>query len=142
LKTLPQASVAVATANTGVAGQEMVLGAGRAAITRRGGVNHVDRLACRAAVAAGIDRRPGARHVVRTSAGAISRHIGKGQGEDAAAGIRRVAVANTGVAGQEMVLVAGRAAITGAVVSITLIVWRAVLLLPHASTAVQVRVTL
>ena len=53
-----------------------------------------------------------------------------------------VATANTGVAGQEIVLVAGRAAITGAAVSFTLIVWRAVLLLPHASTAVQVRVTL
>ena len=53
-----------------------------------------------------------------------------------------VATANTGVAGQEIVLGAGRAAITGAAVSITLIVWRAVLLLPQASAAVQVRVTL
>src|SRR5256885_4236986 len=53
-----------------------------------------------------------------------------------------VATANTGVAGQEMVLGAGRAAITGAVVSITLIVWLAVLLLMQASDAVQVRVTL
>src|SRR6266550_4446893 len=51
-----------------------------------------------------------------------------------------VATANTGVAGQEMVLGAGRAAITGAVVSATLIVWLAVLLLPQASAAVQVRV--
>src|SRR5258705_4740197 len=53
-----------------------------------------------------------------------------------------VAVANAGVAGQEMVLVAGRAAITGAVVSITLIVWLAMLRLLQASVAVQVRVTL
>src|SRR6266550_8937380 len=41
-----------------------------------------------------------------------------------------------------MVLGAGRAAITGAVVSATLIVWLAVLLLPQASVAGQVRVTL
>ena len=53
-----------------------------------------------------------------------------------------VATAKTGVAGQLMVLGAGRAAITGAVVSTTLMVWLAVLLLPQASVAVQVRVTL
>ena len=52
-----------------------------------------------------------------------------------------VATANTGVAGQEMVLGAGRAAITGAVVSVTLIVWLAVLVLLQTSLAVQVRVT-
>src|SRR5438552_8458305 len=41
-----------------------------------------------------------------------------------------------------MVLGAGRAAITGAVVSITLIVWLGVLRLLQASVAAQVRVTL
>src|SRR3989441_4333868 len=50
-----------------------------------------------------------------------------------------VAVAKTGVAGQSIVLAAGKAAITGAVMSRTLIVWLAVLLLPQASVAVQVR---
>jgi hypothetical protein len=53
-----------------------------------------------------------------------------------------VATAKTGVAGQLMVLVAGRAAITGAVISCTFIVCDAVELLPQASAAVHVRVTL
>src|SRR5258707_11087329 len=51
-----------------------------------------------------------------------------------------VATAKTGVAGHSMVLGGGSAAITGAVVSTTLMVWLAVLLLPQASVAVQVRV--
>jgi hypothetical protein len=51
-----------------------------------------------------------------------------------------VAVANTGVAGQLIVVGAGRAAITGAVMSITLMVCEAVEALPHPSVAVQVRV--
>ena len=53
-----------------------------------------------------------------------------------------VAVANTGVAGQLIVVGAGNAAITGAVISCTLIVWLADDELPHASVAVQVLVTL
>ena len=52
-----------------------------------------------------------------------------------------VAVAKLGVAGQEIVLVAGNAAITGAVVSVTLIVCDAVDAFPQASVAVQVLVT-
>src|SRR5438034_5033122 len=50
-----------------------------------------------------------------------------------------VAVAKLGVAGQSIVLAAGKAAITGAVMSRTLMVWLAVLLLPQASVAVQDR---
>ena len=53
-----------------------------------------------------------------------------------------VATAKSGVAGQLIVLVAGKAAMLGGVVSITLIVWLAVELLVQASVAVQVRVTL
>ena len=53
-----------------------------------------------------------------------------------------VAVAKLGVAGHWIVLGPGKLAITGAVVSSTLIVWLAVALFPHASVAVQVRVTL
>jgi hypothetical protein len=53
-----------------------------------------------------------------------------------------VATANTGVAGQSMVEGAGKAAITGAVTSCTFIVCDAVEEFPHASVAVQVRVTL
>ena len=53
-----------------------------------------------------------------------------------------VATAKTGVAGQLIVEGAGSEAITGAVTSCTLMVWKAVLELPQASVAVQVRVTL
>ncbi len=53
-----------------------------------------------------------------------------------------VATANTGVAGQLMVEIAGSGSITGAVISCTLMVWEAVELFPQASLAVQVRVTL
>jgi hypothetical protein len=52
-----------------------------------------------------------------------------------------VATANTGVAGQSIVEFAGKAAITGAVLSCTLIVCEAVDELPHESVAVQVLVT-
>src|SRR5260370_32208629 len=52
-----------------------------------------------------------------------------------------VACVNAGLAGHSMVLGAGSAAIAGAVVSLTLIVWLAMLLLPQASVAVQVRAT-
>ena len=52
------------------------------------------------------------------------------------------ATANTGVAGQLIVDGAGRAAMTGAVTSCTLMVCKAVDEFPQASVAVQVRVTL
>ena len=52
-----------------------------------------------------------------------------------------VAVAKLGVAGQLIVVVAGKFAITGAVVSVTLIVCDLVDALPQASVAVQVLVT-
>src|SRR5207245_11467199 len=48
-------------------------------------------------------------------------------------------VAKLGAAGHSIVLGAGSAPITGGVLSRTLIVWLAVLLLPQASVAVQVR---
>ena len=53
-----------------------------------------------------------------------------------------VATANTGVAGQLMVVGAGRDAITGAVISCTLIVCDAVETLLQASVVVQVLVIL
>ncbi len=53
-----------------------------------------------------------------------------------------VAVANDGVAGQSIVTGAGSAAMTGAVLSMTCMVWLAVDALPHPSVAVHVRVTL
>src|SRR5258707_2830876 len=51
-----------------------------------------------------------------------------------------VATAKTGVAGHSMVLGGGSAPITGAVVSTTLMVWLAVLLLSQAPTAEHERV--
>ena len=53
-----------------------------------------------------------------------------------------VAASNTGTSGQFIVDGAGRAAITGAVTSCTVMVWLAVEVLLQASVAVQVRVTL
>ena len=53
-----------------------------------------------------------------------------------------IAIANTGTAGQLIVEIDGKDAITGASVSITLIVCDAVDAFPHASVAIQVRVTL
>ena len=53
-----------------------------------------------------------------------------------------VATAKTGTAGQLIVEGAGNAAITGAVLSCTFMVWEAVDELPQTSVAVQVRVTL
>ena len=49
--------------------------------------------------------------------------------------------ANSGVAGHEIVVASGNAAITGAVVSITLIVCDLEAVFPQASVAVQVLVT-
>ena len=53
-----------------------------------------------------------------------------------------VAIANTGKAGQLIVVADGNAAITGAAISCTLIVWDLVELFPHPSVAVQVLFTL
>src|SRR5439155_1332591 len=62
--------------------------------------------------------------------------IGVGSHASAAVG-----VAKLGVAGHSMVLGSGSAEIAGAAVSVTFTVWLAVLVLPQASLAVQVRVT-
>ena len=53
-----------------------------------------------------------------------------------------VAIANSGIEGQLMVVGAGSAPITGAEISCTLIVCDLVEIFPHPSIAVQVRVTL
>ena len=53
-----------------------------------------------------------------------------------------VATANTGTAGQLIVVGSGNAPITGAVISCTLIVWDLVDVFPHPSVAVHVLVTL
>jgi hypothetical protein len=53
-----------------------------------------------------------------------------------------VATANTGTDGQLIVVGAGNAPITGAVISCTMIVWDLVEIFPHPSVAVHVLVTL
>src|SRR6185369_14854378 len=142
VKVLPHSSLAVATAKTGVAGQWIVLGAGRAAIT--GAVVSTTLmvwlavlLLLQASVAVQVRvtlYEPAQAPSVLTSAKVRVKALPHSS--------VAVATAKTGVAGQLMVLGAGRAAITGAVLSTTLMVWLAVLLLLQASVAVQVRVTL
>jgi uncharacterized protein with HEPN domain len=138
VKAEPQASVAVATANTGVAGQSIVEFAGKAAIT--GAVLSCTLIVCEAvdelpheSVAVQvlvIEYEPAHEPLVVTSAEVNV----KAEPQASVA----VATANTGVAGQSIVEFAGKAAITGAVLSCTLIVCEAVDELPHESVAVQV----
>jgi hypothetical protein len=142
VKALPHASVAVATANTGVAGQFIVVAAGKAAIT--GAV-----ISCTFIVCDAVDAFPHASvavHVLVTlyspaqsPAVVISAKVKVKALPHASVA---VATANTGVAGQFIVVGAGKVAITGAVISCTLIVCDAVDAFPHASVAVHVRVTL
>ena len=142
VKALPHASDAVATVKTGVAGQLMVVGAGNAAIT--GAV-----MSCTLIVCACVEELPHksvAVHVLVTlydpaHAPLVVTSVNVKlnalpQASDA------VAVANTGVAGQLIVDGAGKGAITGAVISWTVIVCDWVDALPHPSVAVQVLVTL
>ena len=141
MNALPQASVAVAVANCGVAGQLIVVGAGNAAIT--GAAVSVTVMVCEA-----VDVLPHesvavqVRVVVYEPAHCpfvvTSLKVNVNALPQASVA---VAVANCGVAGQEIVDGAGNAAITGAVVSPTLMVCEAVDVLPQASVAVQVRVT-
>ena len=116
MKALPQASVAVATAKTGVAGQRWCWER-QGCDHRRGGVHDVDGLAGRAAVAAGVGRRPGARHAYEPAQAPLVLTSAKVSVKALPQASVAVATANTGVAGQEIVLGAGRAAITGAVLS-------------------------
>ncbi len=139
---LPHASEADAVANTGVAGQLIVDGAGSEAMT--GAVTSWTLIVC--ALVDTLPHKSVAVHVrvtlydpahaplVVTSAKVKLNVLP--HPSDA------VAVANTGVAGQLIVEVAGKAAITGAVISCTLIVCEAVEALPQASVAVHVLVTL
>ena len=142
LNVLPQASVAVAVVNVGVAGQLIVEGAGRDAMT--GAV-----ISCTLIVCVLVDEFPHpsvAVHVlvtlydpahaplVVTSANVKLNALP--QASDA------VAVVNAGVEGQLIVVGAGSDAITGAVISCTLIVCDFVDELPHPSVAVHVLVTL
>ena len=117
VKALPQLSVAVATANTGVAGQLMVEGAGRAAIT--GAVRSRTVMVCDA-----FDELPQASVAVQVRVTMYDPAQAPGVVTSLDVSVKAlpqlsvaVATANTGTAGQLMVEGAGRAAITGGVIS-------------------------
>src|SRR3989454_5803061 len=131
-----QVSVAVAVAKLGVAGQSIVLAAGKAAIT--GAVMSRTLMVWLAVLL--LPQASVAVQVRTCTTGQlpllVSTKVNVGLASHASVA---VAAAKLGVAGQSIVLAAGKAAITGAVMSRTLMVWLAVLLLPQASVAVQVR---
>ena len=139
---LPHASVAVATANTGVEGQLIVVGAGSDPIT--GASISCTLIVCdpveillHASVAVQVLvvlYDPAQAPLVVTSADVSVNELP--HASDA------VATANTGVAGQFIVIGPGSDDITGAVMSCTLIVCEDVEILLHASVAVHVLVTL
>src|SRR5437773_1776620 len=131
-----QVSVAVAVAKLGAAGQSIVLGTGKAAITgavmsRTLMVWLAVLLLPQASVVVPYPTR------IRSQLPLlVSTKLNVGVASQVSVA---VAVAKLGAAGQSIVLGTGKAAITGAVLSRTLMVWLAVLLLPQASVAVQVR---
>src|SRR5216117_984972 len=130
------ASVAVAAAKLGAAGQSIVLGGGSAPIT--GAVMSRTLMVWLAVLL--LPQASVAVQVRTCTTGQlpllVSTKVNVGLASQVSVA---VAVAKLGVAGQSIVLAAGKAAITGAVMSRTLMVWLAVLLLPQASVAVQVR---
>jgi len=142
VKALPQASVAVATANEGVAGQFIVDVAGNAAMT--GAVTSCTLIVCEA-----IDEFPHASVAVQVLVTLYDPAHAPFVVTSSEVSVKAlphasvaVATANTGVAGQLIVVGAGSAAITGAVISWTCMVCDLVEEFPQASVAVHVRVTL
>jgi hypothetical protein len=137
----PQASVAVGVPKEGVAGHSIVEGPGSAEIT--GPVVSVTLMVWLAVL-----ELPHASVAVQVRV--TEYFCGQEPGVVTSAKVRvgfashasvAVGVAKEGVAGHSIVEGPGRAEITGPVVSVTLMVWLAVLELPQASVAVQVRVT-
>src|SRR5438034_73087 len=131
-----QVSVAVAVAKLGVAGQSIVLAAGKAAIT--GAV--MSRMLMVWLAVLLLSQASVAVQVRTCTTGQLPLLVSTKVNVGLACKVSvAVAVAKLGALGQSIVLAAGKAAITGAVMSRTLMVWLAVLLLPQASVAVQVR---
>ena len=117
MKELPHASVALAAANTGVAGQFIVVGAGNAAITGA-------EISCTFIVCDAVEEFPQtsvAVHVLVTLYEPVQAPFTVTSDEVSVKALPQassaVATANTGVAGQFIVVSAGRAAITGAEIS-------------------------
>ena len=141
-KGLSHASTAVATVNTGVAGQLIVVGEGRGLIT--GAVASTTLIVCEAVET--LPQRSIAVHVLLSE-----KLLPQDPAVAASAKVREkalphasvaVAIANTGKAGQLIVVVGGNVDMTGAVISCTLIVCEAVDEFPHKSVTVQVLVAL
>jgi tRNA A37 threonylcarbamoyladenosine synthetase subunit TsaC/SUA5/YrdC len=142
VKELPHASLAVASANAGVAGQLIVVTPGNGSIT--GAVISCTFIVCEAEEAlpqASVAVQvlvtlysPVQSPFVVTSANVSVKVLPQASIAEAAA--------NTGVAGQLIVVGPGSGLITGAVISCTLMVCEAVDELPQPSVAVQVLVTL
>ena len=116
-KSLPHSSVAVAVANSGIAGQLMVVGAGNAAMSGA-------ELSCTLIVWDAVEVFPQASVAVQLRVMLYEpEHIpavltsSKVRVNALLHSSVAVAVANSGTAGQLMVVGAGRAAITGAVIS-------------------------
>jgi hypothetical protein len=141
VKALPHASVAVATAKTGVAGQLMVAVAGSGAIT--GGVTSCTLMVCEA-VEEFPQRSVAVQVLVTLYSPAQSPGIITSVDDNVKAPPHASATVteNEGMAGQLIVVGPGNGEMAGPVVSCTAIVWDAVALFPHASVAVQVLVTL
>ena len=139
---LPHASIAVAIANTGTAGQLIVDIAGRGAIT--GASVSMTWIVCEA-----VDAFPQASVAVHVLVTLYDPAHAPGVVTSFDVSVKAlsqasvaVATANTGSTGQLIVVGKGSELMTGAVISCTLIVCDLVAIFPHSSVAVQVRVTL
>src|SRR6266498_2343801 len=137
----PQASVAVGVAKEGVAGHSMLEGPGNAVMT--GAV-----LSSTVMVWLAVLELP--HGLVAVQVRVTECFCGQAAGVVTSAKVSvvvppqasvAVGVAKEGVAGHSIIEGPGNAEMTGAVLSPTVMVWLAVLGLPHGSVAVQVRVT-
>ena len=142
VKALPQASVAVAVANTAGAGQLIVTGAGNANIT-----GACISITCIVWVAEeAFPQSSMAVQVLVILYSPVHSPLEVTSVKVRSKSLLQLSIAEatakTGVSGQVMVVVAGNTAMTGAVTSMTWIVCAAVDTFPHASVAVQVLVTL
>ena len=137
----PQASVAVGVAKEGVAGHSMVVGPGSVEMT--GAVVSVTLIVWLAVLelphgSVAVQVRVTEYFCGQVPGVVTSANVSVGVPPQASVA---VGVAKEGVAGHSIVEGPGSAEMTGAVVSVTVMVWLAVLELPHGSVAVQVRVT-
>lgn len=137
---VPQLSVAVGVAHTGVTEHSVVVGPGNGEMT--GGVVSTTLIICAAVEV--FPQGSVAVHV-RVMVYSFAQVPGVVTSTNASAGVPQlsvaVGVAHVGVTAHSVVVTPGSGEITGGVVSSTFMVWAAVLVLPQASVAVHVRET-